>query len=150
MSENLLDHLHDSAYRVLESSTFVFVDDVDHEYIPYDDGEDFTGAALQYEGPVRGEIQLWVQNELPEIFASNMLGVDANDPTADQKREDALKEVLNMITGIFLTEHFGVEPVFQLGIPQIHSNEKFPDWHSLKYVWLDAEGQKLLITHRDL
>ena len=58
-------------------------------------------------------------HRLSAAFLENMLGIDAENAGPEIKRQkaDALKEMVNIITGNSLTELFGASRVFKLGIP---------------------------------
>jgi CheY-specific phosphatase CheX len=111
----ILSTLKSTAAAVLENAAFLFVDDdpVDireHSYI---------GGAIKFKGVSTGNVQLWVTKEVADSIARNMLGYDDYDIVSEQKRVDALKEMLNMVTGNLLIDLYGDDDVFELEIPEL-------------------------------
>ena len=104
--------------RVLEEAAFVFTDTLFPEDAPDASSWEASGVALRFFGPVGGEIRMWASDGFSRCVAANMLGVGEDDPAAAEKGLDALKESLNIIVGNYLTDVYGDEPVFDLGLPE--------------------------------
>jgi len=148
MNDNeLKDVLLDVISRILQDAAFLFTDDFDEEMTP-----DFTtwkprGAQLSFKGPSSGSLHIWAESDFYKIAAANMLGIDENDAEAEKKGIDALKELLNMIVGNFLTEAYGKDEFFELGIPSVLENEQLEkDYTNDENVWLDADGNAVLFS----
>jgi hypothetical protein len=76
-----------------------------------------------------------------------MLGIDETEESARDKGFDALKELLNMIVGNLLTELYGAEPIFELGLPrESGAGELHTELTERACVWFDAEGEPVLFT----
>lgn len=118
MGDENQEHLSAALCDVLERQAFAFA-----EPAPLDDlgipGEPPLCATMTFSGPSRGELGLVVPPEVATEIAASLLGVDADDDEARAGAEDALKEVLNVACGQYLTSAFGVGPVFHLSIPQV-------------------------------
>jgi len=85
-----------------------------------------VAAAVRFVGPLIGEVYLVLpESMLPEL-ASNMLGLDGDDPSVSQ-RIDALKELANVISGHILPAIAGDEAVFNVFAPETLSESEVPD-----------------------
>ncbi len=93
-------------------------------------------ATMDVSGEVRASVALAAPVALCGEFAANVLGVDAMDQAAESNAADALRELLNVTCGRFLTALYGEEPVFDLGPPQVQK--------------LDAEGWGELAAEVDV
>jgi chemotaxis protein CheY-P-specific phosphatase CheC len=96
---------------------------------PTTDGEltpvDRVGATITFRGPHTGRISLFMERQLLDTLALNMLG-EADDEDPSERELDALKEVLNMICGNLLTVCYGEEVVFNLSPPEILNDANAP------------------------
>ena len=116
MPEDIETAVLDSAARVFETSAFMSV-------FPWEDGNELPmpdiAATMDFCGHSKGRVTLQLASRILDMLAENMLGEPPEGDDADEKRQDALKEVLNMICGNFLTEWAGESPVFELSPPII-------------------------------
>ena len=103
----------DILYRVLEESmenlAFMFAESVDYSEISMN----FTGDLYN------GSLLMILPNNISNELAANILGIDDFSEEANNLGHDSLKEVLNVICGRVLTEIFGMEPLFDLSIPEL-------------------------------
>jgi CheY-specific phosphatase CheX len=76
-------------------------------------------AHITFSGHGSGELGMLMDPDFAAILASRVLGVDAAEPLFQETVLDAVKELLNVICGQFLTFRFGEEPVFSLGVPRV-------------------------------
>lgn len=138
----------DCAMRILERAAFLFSDEIAENCIPGTDASWIgKGVGLEYQGPVVGEIRLWVGSGLPKMIAANMLGMEDESTIGDKEQSDAVKEILNILAGIFITEAFGTEPVFQLSIPaELDMDDYLQSLKSPEHTWLMVEGEPVLIS----
>lgn len=131
--------------RILEDAVFVFTDALEQEEKPELDTWKPEGVSLYFTGQPSGVFRLWVDNAFARIAARNMLGVELDDEQSAQRGKDALKEILNIIVGNFLTEVYGDTPVFSLGLPQPVAIEKLSDdYRAENSLWLKAEDIPML------
>ncbi|MDJ0854929.1 MAG: chemotaxis protein CheX [Desulfobacterales bacterium] len=115
--------LAEVASATLEQLAFVFSfpDDPDENAIWE---EDVTGCHVTFSGPHQGEIFLAVNSAVLPELASNMLGMDDDEEPPKEHQEDALREALNVICGNLLPKIGGVEAVFDISVPAIHSGDE--------------------------
>ena len=116
MPEAIETAVFESAAKVFETSAFMSV-------YPWEDGNELPmpdiSATMKFSGHSNGWLTLQLVSRILDMLAENMLGEPPEGDDADEKRQDALKEVLNMICGNFLTQWAGEEPVFELSPPTI-------------------------------
>ncbi|MBN2288498.1 MAG: chemotaxis protein CheX, partial [Candidatus Glassbacteria bacterium] len=112
-----LESFGQSVSQVLEQMAFMFSDPADPEMMLEDPGDCYL-VQMSYLGPCSGKVAVAVQADLGREVGSNMLGADL-DQVTDTMVGDALKEMLNMSCGQFLTSYYGNEPVFDLTVPEI-------------------------------
>jgi Chemotaxis phosphatase CheX len=135
--------------RILGEAAFIFTDNLDLSARPGHGTWDADGVSLQFFGPQSGELRMWVSKGFACYAAANMLGMDADSDDARdyarRKGTDALKELLNMIVGNFITAAYGDKPVFELGLPKNISREMMEkDFSIPDAIWLGAEGNPIL------
>ena len=94
---------------------------VDHEptapehFVP---DEPFLVASIRFDGIVSGCYRLLCQRPFAELLTSNLLGMD--DEVNESQMNDALKEMINVLTGNLLTQTYGEDTVFTLTMPESH------------------------------
>lgn len=104
--------------RVLEKQAFLFADEMSLTDLPPGD-DDWVEARIDFHGPFGGCLSLAMPREAELEIAANFLGKDVDDPVVAQCAEDSLKEILNVVCGHLLTALAGVDPVFDLTIPNV-------------------------------
>lgn len=72
---------------------------------------------IDLEGSAQGRLYARCGEGLALSLASNLLGVQADDPKAEEIAIDAFKEMLNVLAGHLVTKLFGSEHAFTLSIP---------------------------------
>ncbi|MDX9974039.1 MAG: chemotaxis protein CheX [FCB group bacterium] len=117
MDSNLNEKLADVFREIIEQLAFMFAEPVEKAEVPGVSG-DTLGIRMEFSGPFAGRLSLAASRSEGVEVAANILGLDSDDPSAQVRAEDALKEVLNVTCGRLLTELAGAEPVFQLTVPQ--------------------------------
>lgn len=140
--------LNESATRVLEGAAFLFTEPLANDAIPksIDEWQPMV-ANLWYEGPNKGFCELWLTTNMAKTIAQNMLGLDISAEIPEAKLQDAAKELLNMIVGNFLTDAFGAEDIYHLGIPELRIPTAMPidqPGEPLQ-IWIDAEGEVVML-----
>ena len=148
MQQEQLDMAKEAAIRILERAAFLFTDEIEDEQCPKANSKwGQKGVALDYQGPVSGELRLWMPESLSRLAAANMLGLDEGAPMSEKEEDDAVKEILNIILGIYLTEAYGTEPVFQLGIPRVLPTEEWKiSLMASGHFWMAVEGFPVLLS----
>lgn len=121
--------LSSTAKKVFEDAAFALID------MPEEIGG--TGGAatelyvgMGFEGPFKGRMAMSASEELAPMLAANMLGVDEDDPDAEEKGADALKEILNMLCGNLLPAVAGTDAEFRMQAPENISRERFLEFES--------------------
>jgi len=76
-------------------------------------------AHINFTGESSGEIGLLFDPPLASLLAARILGLEDKDQLLDDMIEDAVKELLNVVCGQFLTMSFGETPVFSLTVPHV-------------------------------
>ena len=109
--------LYEVVSGVLETQAFMFSDRaeasvLDRQVTPC------LEAAVRFVGPATGRTGLVMPYALCGELAANILGIDHDVPSSEET-EDAIREVVNMICGQFLTRHYGSGVVFNLSIPKV-------------------------------
>lgn len=147
MIDVLLGHLRSSAERILEGAAFLFTDELQPMDIPSPHQEwGQVGVRLEFHGPHSGELRMWLPLSLSRMVAVNMLGLDDSEDCSEEKELDAVKEILNMILGNYLTDAYGVQDVYQLGIPRVLHPDEFAPTLDYPHLWLSVEGQPFLLA----
>lgn len=127
--EEQREALQEAFFEVLEQMAYTFGDPAEFEDLQQAAGELWC-AAMSFEGPFQGAIELAVPAAVCGMLAENMLGVDPDDERAQDKARDALKEVLNVTCGSVLTKIAGDEPVFTLSVPEVSILAE-EDWRAM-------------------
>ena len=117
--------------NVMEIMSFTFceiIEDADETgMIP----KNIIQSEITFSGHKSGKMTLVLPIELSAVILSNTLGKDINEPLKISRASDAVKEILNITCGNFLTELYGKNNVFVLTPPE----NFFPDsslWNSFK------------------
>ena len=125
---------------VLEKMAFMFVEIADVDEMP-DDCDNHLLSSMSYKGAAEGKIEILFPKDLTIELSANVLGIEEDDENIDQIAYDTLKELLNVACGNILTAHYGIDPVFDLTVPEVNPLP-VADW--VKY--LNDEGNLLLLV----
>ncbi len=117
MEKEMRRILDETLCEVLEKQAFLFAEEIEPGDVPPQSGK-MLSARITFAGTFSGTISLYVTEAMCCEIAANFLGVDADAPGISGKAPDALKEILNVISGNFLTAAAGDGPVFDLTVPQ--------------------------------
>jgi len=79
---------------------------------------------LRFQGADSGELQLAAPRAFGCLMAANMLGLEPADAEAAERAQDVIKELCNIITGLWLSRRATVY-VPEMGLP---SASALPDW----------------------
>ncbi len=131
--------------RIFAEAAYMFVDKVKEIDSSLPDPDQFEGVSLIFTGGQSGEFHLWANSGFAAQAAANMLGIDENGDLARDKGPDAMKELLNMITGNFLTAAFGDVPKFEQGLPMSLNKECLEiDLKKENAILLEVEGNPVI------
>lgn len=78
-------------------------------------GDYRMSSAVNFRGPVNGEMQISLSRGIAETMVQNMLNLEKNEVT-EPLMADCIKESINMICGNFFRK-YDPEKVFNLSIP---------------------------------
>jgi len=110
--------------ETLANLAFMFTDDD----LPFaSSGEAWFETSIRYDGPQSGELRLLCDRAFMKDLAGNLLGTDQDDPDADAKGIDAVKELMNILCGQLVTDFYGSDAVFNLSIPECTRLDDPPD-----------------------
>ena len=118
MSNRIHEALMEVFCRVLEQVAFAFGEEVAKEELPSDGSSRFLHCTIGFDGPFKGTIEVALPPQFCEELAANVLGTEAEEITS-VLAEDALKEIVNVTCGQWLTAVAGEKPIFNLSVPSI-------------------------------
>lgn len=107
--------------QLLETWALMIVDIADGVQI-FEQDESLYIASLDFKGTVSGTYEIVCQKGFGEILVQNLLG-DDNQPD-DSQIFDALKEMVNVMSGNLLTTSYGHDTVFELKSPEARFGTK--------------------------
>ncbi len=130
---------------VLANLAFMFIDESQAEPPP----GPWLETSIQYQGAVRGRLSLCCPREFSETLAANLLGVDSMELEGAGPAEDAIRELLNVVCGQFVTARYGTETVFHLSIPEVRPLGDGPPGLTAdgEQCELSVEGQPVRLAH---
>ncbi len=124
MSETKTATLREIFSETLANLAFMFTDDD----IPFDPADEaWFETSIRYNGPRAGELRLLCDRAFMTSLAGNLLGIEPDDPEADVKGVDAVKELMNILCGQLVTDFHGSDAVFNLSIPECTQLDDPPD-----------------------
>jgi len=130
-----------AATSVLEATAFALIEPPDEVGNTDDSSPCETGALLRFRGPFSGALVAMTSEKLAGILAVDMVGLEeAFSELVD--RNDAMKQILNIISGEFLPglfdsrDDYSVEPPMHIAEPDL--------------VALTASGRGEVIAKTDL
>jgi len=69
---------------------------------------------------IKGRLSVLTDSAMAETVCRSVLGMDSEEELDIVSKIDALKELVNVLGGHFLTEAFGAKLVFELSTPECH------------------------------
>lgn len=114
--------------EIFESLAFMLVmPGIDDEDAPPPAPEARIAAQVEFSGPFDGSVAVVLQRDMLVELATNMLGMDEDQPPGPEAQTDALKELLNVICGNLLPKLAGAEAVFDVHPPELLDSGQLPD-----------------------
>lgn len=107
-------------------------------------------GTIRYYGPVSGSLRLRCTRDFSIALAANLLGTDADHSDAEENANDAIKELMNILCGQFVTSAYGTGEVFRLTIPQIAEIPETPELAPQEGVdssVISVDGRVLQLVH---
>ncbi len=140
--------LRDVCFSVFEQLAFMFGDELEDDEIDCI-SDTFFLATMGFKGAEQGSVTIVVPEAICTTLAANILGLDDDQEVYPDTAVDALKELLNTITGRLMTELFTEDSVNDLTIP-LTEQLNHADWESLvesdEYIAIDIDEHPVLIT----
>ena len=147
MSVDNINTLAGVAIEVLERYAFMLGD-------PPETGGDLAALAdpswmitIAFTGPCAGGMGIMVPPALARQVAANLYGGEPAE-VCDERSQDAVKELLNIVCGNYLHEVAGNGPVFDLAAPVLQSvarEEAVRSVNGKTRILLVVEGHPLLL-----
>ena len=135
--------------EVLETMAFMFADPCENKETP-EEIPDAIRASMEFCGEEGfGAVSMTVPASMCMELASNILGMEPDDPNSQSKAEDALKELLNVVTGRLATGIFGTNPVFTLSVPEVTIMDRdswITVYHDPNTIAFNADSSLVLLT----
>ncbi len=80
---------------------------------------DALNVRIEYTGEHAGELGLIIEKPLATLMAARILGLAHTKDVYDDMIEDALRELLNVVCGHFVTLMYGYTPVLKISLPKV-------------------------------
>ena len=137
--------LADSVSSVFADMAFIDVQEVFEESAFPEDSSDERCVTIDVLAPLSCRIELRINQALRDKIVENLFG---SDPDLIQKKngEDSILEMLNIITGSFLSAYFGTGTDIQLELPQYQYFSEPSQGQVVSKVLMLAEDEPLSIT----
>jgi len=74
---------------------------------------------IEYSGKHSGELGLIMERPLASLIAARILGLENANDVFDDMIDDAMRELINVVCGHFLTLMYGYTPVFKNSVPKV-------------------------------
>ena len=137
-----------ACFSIFEQLAFMFGDELEEDEIEID-ADRFLRASMGFTGPQQGTVAIVVPLTITSLMACNILGLEEDQHIDEDTAVDALKELLNTITGRLMTSLFGEDVVIDLAIP-VTEELNHTAWEALvesnEYLAITIEDNPVLIT----
>jgi chemotaxis protein CheY-P-specific phosphatase CheC len=80
---------------------------------------DALNIRIEYSGKHAGELGLIMERPLASQIAARILGLGSTDDVYDDMIEDAVRELINVVCGHFVTLMYGYTPVLKVSMPKV-------------------------------
>lgn len=105
-------------------------------------------VSLSFSGPTSGRLELVASREFARLLAANVVGEEPDDPEAERKAEDSIKELINVAAGAMMPQIAESEnDVFSLSLPSLDHFDVEAGWRQFAdhaFV-LNADGQTIAL-----
>lgn len=139
----LYQAMFDAVSQTFENMAFVEVTEQPQDS-PNKLGETAPWVSMLIHDPFQGEIRLALTASLLRELTANMFGLETEEITQSQQ-EDIIAEILNTLTGLFMSALLPDDQTYQLGLPE-HGTGEFPPVDEDSIAWkLEIDSQPLVI-----
>lgn len=80
---------------------------------------DALNIRIEYSGKHAGELGLIMERPLASQIAARILGLGSTDDIYDDMIEDAVRELINVVCGHFVTQMYGYTPILKISMPKV-------------------------------
>lgn len=146
MSIIIESDMRTEAQRVLQDWGMLMTEEIQSSDLRFDLNKPFLVASLKFSGLLRGSYLAVCQVPLAEILATNLLG-DPEEARQPDVALDAVKEMVNVLSGNMLTHCYGSDTAFELTAPfgEERTFEGVKQLLSTPLVSFRADGEPLAI-----
>jgi len=137
MTKQIREALAQVGVETFEKLAFMFAFLEDGE--PVEQIEDGVSADVVFSGPFAGRVTMNISAALLPELAANMLGLDDEAEVTLEQRYDALKETLNVVCGNLLPAIAGRDPIFNMEMPRVLSQDEMPEPEAVSRVRLEFD-----------
>ena len=107
--------------------------------------EDAAWVSILIHDPLQGEVRLVMPQILLTELTANMFGLESEE-VEDSQKNDIIAEVLNTLSGLFMTNLLPDDQTYQLGLPE-HGEGAPPEIEEGSIVWnLQVEENPLMLV----
>lgn len=133
-----------AAQRTLEH--MVFMEIIEERGTPSKiSAEHLARCSLLINEPIQGEIHLVVPSDLLKKITGNVFGIADEEVTTSQAY-DILKELLNTIAGLFMTNLLPKDQEYKIGLPNLEAGDlPEADEHGVVWHLINSEEDPLKI-----
>ena len=118
MQNEYKEELSEVFCDVLMNYAFMFGDSCPKNELPLN-GDNHIHATISFGGDQAGILGISTSSNLCLQLAANVLGIDIEEENSMSEAYDALKELINIVCGQFLTKVYGDTGIFDLSPPNI-------------------------------
>ncbi len=144
----VMEAMRVSIFNVLETMFFQLVEITEPDCTLqewFSENTTLLGSTLDFSGPWSGSFYLLIPANKANEITANFLGLEVEE-VEESQREDAVKELLNMIGGGMLSQ-FDKKGAFRLGIPETIKRDglapgKLNDFKGVA-IFVEAGGDRL-------
>ena len=129
LPENASQSLFETLAQSLETMAFVMADPMP---APADAPVDGVVVSMAFKGPRSGTVEIIAGREFAMMLAANVLGIDPSEADAQEKADDCMKELVNVVGGALMPRIAASESdVFKLSLPSIRKLDSQQEWPKL-------------------
>ena len=152
MASKIQESLLRQSATVLEEWAMMMIDEPKGGLETFADGEEFLIVEMPFlcDGKPAGSTFAIAQRSLCNIVFENVLGSVEGDGMTDVHRSDAFRELLNIVTGHFVSDYFTDDAVVVLSAPTFHvaQRDEVEKIVNAESAYLIADEQPVVFTYR--
>ncbi|GBE29759.1 hypothetical protein BMS3Bbin04_00782 [bacterium BMS3Bbin04] len=96
-------------------------------------------SALDIIDPRQGTLVLVLSKQLAELITTSIYGFLEDDELSTEHYRDAINELLNIFGGQICKEIFGLDTVYNLGLPEFGQLSQRPEYESPSDDWISID-----------